>query len=392
MRREPSSRLIALVSLAVIAIALFAVDGCSKDCPTCPQTPKTEHYKGWLYYWEDMPQLSSTGVCQVDMETDSIVGSVRLAETSPDGIDVSSDGRFLAACYWNTDSPNLRTTRIYDAQTLNLITELSDPIMPFFDTEHNLLVGFKPDAGTGTNHLYVLSVPGFERLSKDTVWNFRPEVIDAKHHLIYGPANMSSLSYVLRRGVFCSFDYVNRKLELVQPVDASGDSLWVHRSCLSRDGGTLYFKSEYQSAAVWGTCSVIAWDIKSRQVLWIHPAMYWTGGVTLSPDGKELWMTDPGEPGGNFDTGTIFVLDAATGSYLQGISLYGYDWNPNVCLSASDIVFSPTGEKAYVAANSISHGRSGTVLVVDAKAKKIMKLLSPDIQSGPYNLRIGPKT
>ena len=104
-------------------------------------------------------------------------------------------------------------------------------------------------------------------------------------------------------------------------------------------------------------------------------------------------MTDPSQAGYDYyDSGTIYIFDARSGVYLQGISMFGYLWNPLVPLSSSarGIVFSPTGEKAYVA-TGMSDRHTGSVLVVDTKLKKIVKILSPDLKRLPGQLRIGPK-
>jgi hypothetical protein len=327
---------------------------------------------------------------QIDMETDSVVDSIKHEDPGmwPAAMDVSADGRFLALSY--TDALGTRTaTRIFDAQTLTFIRELSGALAPFFDTERNLMLGLH--SGLAGIFLSFRQLPTFEEVRVDSLGNFGPQLIDVRHHLLYGRAYAHGWTHEYPHGLY-TYDYLNGKLQFVQPIHPNGDTLWFSSGCLNRDGSILYFRAEYASAPIWGTTSLVAYDLTKRQMLWIYPNMSQVGGTALSPDEKEVWMTDQGPPGFINNSGTIYVLDAATGTYLQGMSMYGYSWNPLVGLPGGGIIFSPTGEKAYVNAGSANDRWLGSVAVVDAKQKKILKFLTPDLERWPRVLRIGPKT
>jgi hypothetical protein len=389
--------LFALVSVAAV-VAVLSVVGCSKDCPTCPNDKPVEHYKGWFYYTQDRSD-SFYGVYKIDMETDSVVDSINHEDPElwPLGMDVSGDGRFLAIHY-STALASEFVLRVFDAQTLTLIRDLPGHHAPDrqtalqFDTENNLLL--EMNETPHSNYLRLLRLPTFELIQEDTIFNLFPRYFDVARHVFYANAHQHDCEECTQRypsGLY-SYDYLNRKLEYVQPLHPNGDTLWFSSGCVNRAGNILYFRAGYASAPIWGTTSLAAYDLTNRQMLWIYPNMSEVGGTALSPDEKEVWMTDQGPPGFINNSGTIYVLDAATGTYLQGMSMYGYSWNPLVALSGGHLIFSPTGEKAYVNGGYANDRWVGSILVVDAKQKKITKILSPDLKRRPIVLRIGPKT
>jgi hypothetical protein len=387
----------ALVAVAA-AVALLSVVGCSKDCPTCPNDKPVEHYKGWFYYTQDASD-SFYGLYKIDMETDSVVDSIN--HENPEmwcgGMDVSGDGRFLAVHYRTFMGSNV-VLRIFDAQTLTLIRELPGHHAPDvrtalqFDTENNLLL--EMNETPYSNYLRLLRLPTFELIQEDTIYNLFPEFFDIARHVVYANALQHDCEECMRRYPYAlySYDYLDRKLEFVQPALPSGDTLWFSKGCASRDGTILFYRSIYTCSPIWGTTSLVAYDLSKRQMLWAYPNTDEIGGIALSPDEKELWMTDPGAPGMIWNSGTIYIIDATSGGYVQGMSLYGYSWNPLVALAGSDILFSPTGEKAYVNTGNAADRWSGSVVVVDTRQKKITKILSPDLKRRPKVLRIGPKT
>ena len=392
MKKERLNSLIALVSITIVATAMgLLVSGCSKDCPTCPKEEERKPYKGWLYYTDVFSNQSY--IYKVDLETDSIVDSVKHedSELYTDGAAVSSDGRYVAA--WFSDTYATRgSTRLYNAQTLALIGELPEPVDPIFDTDDQWLLGF---GGTSAGYFIKrLSLPGLEELAVDSVRNFWPMIIDPSRNLLYGNADQNGAAPAVYPRGFYSYNYVTHEIKSIPLLWSPTDTIEVDNCRLSSSGNILYFNGgEYAGATVWGSIAG-AFDLNSRTLLWYYPLVTSTGGIAVSPDGSEVWVTDPGPPGYEWNSGTIFILDAATGKYLQGISLFGYlpDSNPYYCLPGRRIVFAPTGDRAYVQARHTFTNPYGTVVVVDTKKRAIVKLLRPDMHSEPGSLCICPKT
>ena len=397
MKKERLNSLIALVSITIVAMAMgLLVNGCSKDCPTCPKEAERKPYKGWLYYTDDYSD--QTNLYKVDLETDSIVDSMKHEDVAlyANGAAVSSDGRYLAV--WYSDVMITRgSTRLYNAQTLGLIGELPQRLGCFFDAEDHWLLGLDLgfDINSAAYRISRLSISSLTTISTDTVSNFWPMIIDPSRNLLYGNAvQNSSAPAVYPRG-FYSYNYVTHEIESIpllwSPTDTIKD---VYSLSLSSSGEILYFTvDEPAGVTVWGAAAG-AYNLNSRTLLWYYPLVTPIGGIAVSPDGSEVWVTDPGPTGYEWNSGTIFILDAATGRYLQGISMYGYlpDANPYYCLPGREIVFAPTGDRAYVQARQTFTNPYGTVVVVDTKKRAIVKLLRPDMHSEPGRLCICPKT
>jgi hypothetical protein len=393
MKREHLLRLTALLATLVAAmICGLLLNSCSNDCPTCPTDKPVEHYKGWLYYTDLSPVLYN--IYKVDMETDSIVDSLTYGDPSVAGYAtaMSSDGRYLVAWFGDTYL-HIATTRLYDAQTLTMISEIPQKAYAcFFDTENRWILAYDVNATGGAQFLR-LSLPDLTVLATDTVHNFWPIMIDPARHKIYGQASETSSKPVVYHRGFYSYDYVQHQMQLIPILWTPNDTCQVFTPKLSGDGNTLYFIGmEFTGATIFGSIAA-AFDLGTRALLWHYPLVGASGGIDVSPDGKEVWLTDPGAPGYDWDSGTIFILDAATGRFLQGISMYGYqpDNNPHFCLPGRQVLFSPTGEKVYVCTDITMTNPYGTVVVVDAKKRTITKLLRPDMHSEPMSLCLGPK-
>lgn len=395
MEREHLHRLIASVSITIVSIALsLLVNGCSDDCPTCPKVEERKPYRGWLYYIDDYAGQST--LYKVDLETDSIVDSMEHedSELYANGAAASSDGRYLAV--WFSDTYITRgSTRLYNAQTLGLIGEVSQRLGSYFDAGDQWLLGFDSfDSFESGYRISRFALPSLTTIWTDSVRNFRPMIIDPSRNLLYGVADQGGSAPAIYPRGFYSYSYVTHDLNslplLWSPTDTIKD---VYTLSLSSNGEILYFTgTERAGATVWGAIAA-AFDLSSRTLLWYYPLVTPIGGIAVSPDGKEVWVTDPGPTGYDWNSGTIFILDAATGRYLQGISLFGYlpDSNPYYPLPGRGIVFAPTGDRAYLQARQTFTNPYGTVVVVDTKKRAIIKLLKPDMHSAPGRLLICPK-
>jgi hypothetical protein len=390
MKRERWQSLIALVLITVASILLgLLVSGCSKDCPTCPKVEETKHYKGWLYYGE-RSAFYSYDVYKVDMETDSIIDSLHspvgvAGDLKPSAvIQASTDGRYLAVLWVPWDFVDSKLV-IYDAQTLAVIKEIPERLAPFFDTEHNLLFGAY---GGQTGHfISVFQIPSFDLIRVDSVGNWGMDVLDTKHYLAYGTADNTSWTHEYPDG-FYAYNYSTKEMRRVPISEHTGDTVNVFGFCLSRDGSRVFFHglSSWLSNFGFVGCA----DVATGEIQWWLPTLGYFGQVALSLDEKELYVTNPGYPD-YLNPGTIYIHDARTGRYLEGISLYGYNPNPSGATGGEDVVFSPTGERAYVCGTPYGDGYGGSLLTIDTKTREITKIFRPDWQSVPHSPRIVPK-
>ncbi len=384
-----SRQLTKLISIYFALLILAAVSGCSDDdCPTCPEDETVKPYRGYLYYTEGNPELHQ--LYKIDMETDSIVDSLFFSPGNALAFDLTEDGRLLAILD-NRDPLNFSDSKTWlvDPATMTITGELPFAMLPFFDQDRGLIVGMHNNSTS-----YLISVLDFtthESIYEDSTFGFAGEVIDRKGGFMYGSASETSFADHRLGSNFYRYDYVNRRLELVPIIYPNGDTIQVFKFCLNEAGTRVYFKGITVVNPPLGLAVVGSYDIESQTLLWTFETMGSLGGVGVSPDGQEVYMTDPGHPGFDFDTGTIFILDAITGAYLHGISMYGYQPEPLVALQGSDVLFSPTGEKAYVVTGGVGGRWPGSMVVVDTKKREITKIISPDLQRHPYMMRIGPK-
>lgn len=377
-----SRQLTKLTSIYFALLILVLVGGCSgDDCPTCPKDEVVQPYKGWLYYSEHNPSLYD--IYKVDMETDSIVDSLMLPLEESAIFDVSADGRLLAVRDATFDFYSAKTW-LYDAQTFDLLGEIPYAVSPYFDLEHGRIVGMRADSLD--TYITVLSYPSMTLLQEDTLGGFLGQYLDAKRGFIYGWGG-SSLRFRFYR-----FDYINRELELIPITHWAGDTVQVIDFCLNQSGNRVYIRGLSVPGPFQGFTFTGTYDLQSETLLWSYKTMGQYGGLALSPDEREVYMTDPGISGySGLNPGAFFVLDSGSGALLEAVSTFGYRDNPLSPLSTSDVIFSPTGEKAYLATGAVGDRQPASVLVIDTETRNITKILSPDLQRHPRNLRIGPK-
>jgi DNA-binding beta-propeller fold protein YncE len=134
------------------------------------------------------------------------------------------------------------------------------------------------------------------------------------------------------------------------------------------------------------------YDLETESILFTFPMYGDFGDVAVRPDGKEVYVTDPGGPLQDWPTpGTIFIFDADDGQYIDGISLFGYGTVPGIPVPGDRIVFSPTGERAFVGVGR-SDKTSGSLLNVDTKERRVIHVAWSELGHTPNgDLAIGPK-
>jgi hypothetical protein len=359
--------------LLPILLLLSLLLGCSDDCPVCPTDntdPEPQAYKGWLYYVELRHDLFAN-LYKVDMETDSIVDTVSYnrSDFGPGAVAVSSDGRYLAIGYTNIGA-TVHLTRIYDAQSLDFVTEISDAGVPLFANEDHLLIGMH------SGHIKMYSVPSFTQvqdiIAHPAVWG---QAIDEHNKLVY--------CFTDDRPLY-TYDYANMRIaDSIPIVPWPGDTCTIFQFCLNNDYTRIY----YRAAAKHGS-HVGCYDIESRQVIWTQKTGGFWGTVGVTPDGQDVYVSD--YSGDEWESNSIYVYDAESGAFRNGISLYGYTEWPRLELKATSIIFSPTGEKAYVTVISpeMSHG---SVMVIDTSLRRIVRVITPSMDRWPQYMAIGPK-
>ncbi|NIP42985.1 MAG: hypothetical protein GWO41_17930 [candidate division Zixibacteria bacterium] len=375
MQKNLKTILTALAALSSLILA-FIISSCCEDCPVGPVQPGP--YKGWLYATD----FESEWLYKIDTETDSLVDSVQYVTDevyNPGAIGVSSDGQYLSVSYHDTYLTE-RLTIIYDAQNLDEIHRLEGEYGPLFITDESLYIGFAYDS------IHFYSLPAFNRIYSDSTPSVGLPILRSDKNLIYlhGVLNPASFDSTF----IAAYDYKNRAMSDQWFIHDSRDSLvTIYAYDIHPDGRRLYCVTLSKYDGINITC----YDLQEREMIFQTPFSTTTGSLKISPDGQEMYVTYPGYFMQYEIPGIIFVFDTETGNYIDGISLHGQiDGYPSAPLYAREIVFTPTGGKAYVGSGRLSQG-SGTVSAIDTKEKRITKNIWPDMGHFIQSLCIGPK-
>jgi hypothetical protein len=374
-----------LGAIFLLIAGIAVLSSCSEDCPTGPVQPKP--YNGWLY----ATGPGNNYIYRIDTETDSLVDSVKSEisdDFSPGRPVISEDGRYLAIAF--LDNLNEQYfMRIYNAQTMSIITDINHSVYP-----HNYLLKDDLLVTVGNKRLIYYSIPDFAIAGEDSLLNNSDSIsssilnIDEENGLYY---LWVTLSFPDGRDStwLASYDYDKREIvdEWEIDIEIGGSNTFTFSTVkLHSNPLRMYFLgySELENGILG------CYDFKSKRLLFVQRLESHWGSFDISPDEKELYATDPGWFNDRTNAGTVYVFDAMTGVYLHGISLYGYNTIPDRPLYANNVVFTPTGEKAYVASGRLEKG-SGTICVINTSTRDITRLIWPDLGHYIFRLVIGPK-
>ncbi|HUU47034.1 MAG TPA: hypothetical protein VM118_15005, partial [Acidobacteriota bacterium] len=206
--------------------------------------------------------------------------------------------------------------------------------------------------------------------------------LDSERGLLYTQL-ISHPQWYISRFELLAWDYRNRRVhDRWDFADAFPErEIGIRRFTLSPDRTRVYAFGDTPEGAV-----LFCYALAERRLIWETRILTPLGYLRFTPDGKELWRTDKGFVDWPIIAGYIFVHDPTTGAVIDSISMFGYASDP---LPGREIVFTPDGRKAYVAASDTRYS-TGPVFVIDVAKREITDLLFDDFQHLPYWLSIGP--
>ena len=360
------------VTIMIICLAVL-ISSCTEDCPVCPGP--SAPYKGWLFAsdWRHKTEQ----IYKIDIETDSIVDSVSYR---PEGaeknhctsyIEASDDGRYLVVGYFERYAID-GFTRVYDPQTLEVITDFEPKIDPIFVTDENILIGLS----AVHRKLYIYDLPGFSLIWEDSIGHAYDPEVDEKNGLIYlngckQPASDDSTFIMV-------YDYRNRKVVREYFLtDDYGDTYGFRHFDVRSNGESVLFLgfSFYEPYALYEM------DLQTGELIDTSMQLYSANGdMKLTPDEEHIYVTDPNWPTQVTFTGTLYILDGDDLSYEHGISLFGYGTDhPLVPIPAYNMIFTPTGEKCYVASGNVANS-GGHILVIDTYSQQIVNTIGEEFE------------
>jgi hypothetical protein len=307
-----------------------------------------------------------------DTQADSLTDSIPVSVPYAINYDVSLDGTMMAV---NNGGP---PTVVLDTETWSEIGRFDGEGIPRFASDIGCIIMF-----TALDiRYYGLSTLELIAVDSGAVGSLYYEpVVHQSKGLAYGWDNQycgldtDDTCYM----PFVAFDYRNHLVVKEWQVRETHGPWVPWHHVVTRDGKTVFMKpAEFTSNLTLGR-----FDMETGVLTTFDFGFYATGDLELSPDDRELWHTDPGWPDRAPNRGEIAIYDTRSLDLTHQISLWGLHPFPDSSqpISAFEIEFLPTGEKAYVSANMCSFGFSGrSIVVIDAQEKEVIKELPHKVE------------
>ncbi len=349
--------------LRMAGIALLAVVGLwsCNDSPTEPE-PNNGRSTGRAYL---AVSGAGEGLYVVDLETDSVL-SYATSTSYASRVEVTSDGRYVIA---RCDGDNII---VFNAGDLSIVKSV--PPLGAYQLVH----GDSAIVTKWYSEFSLLSFPEFKAL-RERELPIRTSTGYSPHTgWVYGFRGADTLAAI-------SPD----SLEIVDQwiVHSSrGSEFYLYDWAFSADDHYAYLTAAGSSGALF-----ITYDLRTRQIVATHPINAPFGRIAVSPNGKEVWVTDPFSAGMPFVSEGIWVFDGRTGQYLRTVSLRGYlPSDSTEPLIARAIEFAPDGKNVIVGTGDYITQR-GTVLRISTITNKVEKIYFPDFDLNPSDVSIGKK-
>ncbi len=349
-----------IVAVVVVAVAVW-LSGCGDDCPNCPsceESPPTD----WIAY-VTMNSDGPVGVYTIDIASDSITDSILSPGAS--NIHCSEDGRFISVDLLLEPYGS----RVYETSSLGLVGQLSGFGAARFLKGDSLLLRRRSDT---------LAIHQLRSLALDT----------------FVTLGLTSLNewYDRTRNRLYVADFPSDSLWRVDVDSLRLERLWRLEGYLLRkftvhsDGRRAYFLADHATGATF-----LIYDLEGERIVARQPLYAPFGDLRVHPDGREVWVTDPGTPNSLINPGVIYVFDSENGSLLYTVSLTGYiPGEPLSTLDAWSLEFTPDGRNVIVAIGNLK-GQSATLLRISTTSHKVEHIYFPSFNRLPFRIAIGRK-
>lgn len=351
--------------VVVVIAAAFLAGGCEND------DPPAVHY----LLCAGIHQIGGDGwIAIIDCDTDSLVDS--LGYPGMLGLSFmwgSPSGDFLLA------GESGRPARAWDLRSRGEAAQVTGPHDALFLPDTQILV-------TSGNHItHVYSVPTF---NLDTTLELSLLSLSPIPHT-------RSLLAIHRRGPYDELGDLSQLITLDLRGGVVTDSFFVadlgsseplqlKHVEISKDRSKHYVIGRAPGRSP----VVVGQEASSGNTLFETPITAATGVCRLSPDGKELWVTDPGYTpifGEPIWPGQVLVLSAATGAVIDTIPTLGLDDDPNIRWWVDDVQFVPGLNKAYV------NCKGRPILVIDTKTKEVTRMIFGDSGRSAFSIAVVPR-
>ena len=352
-----------LARLAITAWVLSSLTSCESGIQPQPE-PK------YLLY-AAMQGSTEGWIAVIDCTADTLIDSIGRGFYNPPGIVASPDGKYFAVL------GSGRPPELFDAITRSQIKYLSAPALG---------VLFLPSAQIVLSPTFdstiVYQIPGFARKE---VW-VRPRWLiepvgssgrigsaDHQHDSMPHP----SLSYVIYSADGNPVDSL-----VINPDSAN--RLEIGRASTFSPDGTRFYGTVFGSGV---PMSLAGRDLNSERLLFLQATQDHPQFCRVSPDGREVWTTDPGDLSGYNPThkGSVRVYDAASGVLKDSVSLAWTHGGAGRTLSPGSIRFLPNTDKVYICSVG------GPIMVVNGHTKMLEGLIFPEFNQHAEEIDLSPQ-
>jgi len=354
------------------AVLLVGLIGCSKDddCPNCPNDGDNSVPQAKVYVITN--DLGAPNVVAFDVATDTPTDSLTIQSTGFGHAQLTSDGKYLL---FEDYRPQ---TYILDAATLDEIKVINE-----WRIERTTLVrdGSMLFAA-GIDWFALFTVPGGRKVAEHEISGSGSLLNSAGYDdytdQVYGTLGVTDV-------VFIELDSLSI-VKSYQITDNTGQSYYISRLLLDLKTGIGY------ALVSWTSDYFVTFNAETGRITQRFPIHTTHGDLKMSPDGSEVFVSDPGAL--NQDPSTIpapiYIFEAATGNYKDEISMSDFvEDAPEGTLNAWRLAFSPDGSVLYVATGDFAAG-GGTVVKFDPKNRKLLGMLFPDLDRLPSSVVVGP--
>jgi len=334
--------------IPILMIAFLAVS-CSKKCPVALETEND--------YFLYAGNWAGNEVYVIDTDNYTVVDTIGGFGDYISNLAVTQDGSKLYVSTRN--GPPNSPGKVYSVdtrtkETLLILNEYGD----IYVSPNGIIsiiasgkIGIIDPLSDMVNFLDTLDI-----VDRGYANNHYNVVFDKNSSIMFGITNANQL-----------FVYDYETMKVIRTINVSFAPLHM---VLSSDAKTLYFTG--------APGAFVVFDVEEDSVVAVF-SMNQLGSVAISPDGRYVYITDPGryliqEP---IPSGKIYVFDASRNTPAEDINV---SEALGECKITDKIVVTPDGRFAYVA-NWLDK-----VIVIDLDRREVEKV----IQFGPTETQIVP--
>jgi len=349
-------KLIILASLIGIC-GFFIYLSCCDDCPTCPgdiEPPPLGNYRIFAH------SMETQTIAVIDTPGDTLIDVIQLDFAAYGVFGLPSSSRLLIT---NIDKLKMQ---VMDANSLELREELDQYGDYYFDETDNygILSSFVNDMVYLIDPLTLATI---DSISGNILYGY----LDTVTNTFWGANTLtdSSGSIKFHNMIFkinCD-DFTQVDTILLDTEDIA--TVNVAYSWRTND---LYFQAKDMNCSF-----ILVYDLDSKSSEIILYMTENLGGLTISPDGKYIYITDSGNGFFSiFPRGDIYIIDVETEQVCDLIPPYAFPGGSFSYPLWGQMIITPDTRRMYVASNRNAAGTE-PVIVVDLLENKIIDYVLP---------------